>query len=315
MSWTIMDMPDQTGRTVIVTGANGGLGLETARAMTARGAHVVMAARNQEKASKAEHDVRATVGDASVEVRELDLASLDSIERFSSGVLDDFDHIDILVNNAGLMGIPEARTEDGFEMQLGVNHLGHYALTARLLPLLALIPGSRIVTVTSTARHFGRPVDPANPHLTGIYEPWRAYGQSKLANLHFAVGLERRLRSAGALTESLVAHPGLSNTDLQSHSVRATGGGASQRFFETLAQAVGMSAATGALPQLRAATDPGASGGELYAPRFGSMGAAVRRPLMGRSINTGAIETLFEVSARETGVSLDVAAAIEETRT
>lgn len=311
MSWSTADIPDQTGRIAVVTGANGGLGLETARALADKDAHVVMAARNQEKAARAENDLRGTVADASVEVRELDLASLDSIEAFSAEVIADLDQIDILVNNAGLMGIPEARTEDGFEMQFGVNHLGHYALTARLLPLMALTPGSRIVTVTSTARHFGRPVDPSNPHLEGSYEPWRAYGQSKLANLHFAIGLEGRFRSAGALTESLVAHPGLSNTDLQSHSVRATGGGASQRFFEFLAHNTGMSAARGALPQLRAATDPNASGGELYAPRFGNHGAAVRRPLVGRSLNSKSIETLFAVSAREAGLTLDVAAAMK----
>ena len=314
MSWTIADIPDQTGRTAIVTGANGGLGLETARALAARGGHVVMASRNQEKAERAIEDVRGTVASASVEVRQLDLASLDSIGVFTDQVMDDFEQIDVLVNNAGLMGIPEARTEDGFEMQFGVNHLGHYVLTARLLPLMVLTPGSRVVTVTSTARHFGRPVNPSNPHLQGVYEPWRAYGQSKLANLHFAVGLERRFRSADAVTESLVAHPGLSNTDLQSHSVRATGGGASQRFFEILASTTGMSAARGALAQLRAATDRDASGGELYAPRFGNSGAAVRRPLFGRSLDSKAIDTLFEVSARETGVALDVAAAMEAAR-
>ncbi len=314
MSWNISDMPDQTGRTAIVTGANGGLGLETARGLAERGAHVVMAARNQEKAAQAVEDILGTVPDASVELRELDLASLDSVDRLAKEALNDFDQIDILINNAGVMGIPEARTEDGFEMQFGVNHLGHFALTAWLLPLMVLTPGSRIVTVTSTARHFGRPVDPTDPHLEGNYEPWRAYGQSKLANHHFAVGLERRLRSDFALTGSLVAHPGLSNTDLQSHSVRATGGGASQRFFENLARTMGMSAARGALPQLRAATDPDASGGELYAPRFGNNGAAVRRPLMGRSHNTKAIDTLFEVSAQETGIALDVAAAMEEAR-
>lgn len=314
MSWTIADMPEQMGRTAVVTGANGGLGLETARGLAKRGAHVVMAARNQEKAAHAIAEVRSTVRDASVEVRELDLASLGSIERFATGIQDDFNQVDLLINNAGVMGIPESRTEDGFEMQFGVNHLGHYALTAWLLPLMVLTPGSRVVTITSTARHFGRPVDPSNPHLDGSYEPWRAYGQSKLANLHFAVGLERRMRSESAITESLVAHPGLSNTDLQSHSVRATGGGSSQRFFEVLAQKTGMSAAQGALPQLRAATDPNASGGELYAPRFGNHGAAVRRPLMGRSLDTNAIDTLFEVSASETGVTLDVAAAIEKAK-
>jgi NAD(P)-dependent dehydrogenase (short-subunit alcohol dehydrogenase family) len=314
MSWTVEDIPDQRGRTAVVTGANGGLGLEVARALASRGAHVVMASRNQEKARAAEEDIRSSNPDASVEVRELDLASLESVGAFTGGARRDFESIDILVNNAGVMGIPEHRTDDGFEMQFGVNHLGHYALTAQLLGLMVTVPGSRIVGVTSTARHFGRPVDPANPHLDGKYEPWRAYGQSKLANLHFAIGLETRLRKAGATTQSLISHPGLSNTDLQSHSVRATDGGASQRFFEMLAQTTGMTARRGALPILRAATDPEASGGELYAPRFANTGAAVRRPLIGRSLNSKSIETLFEVSARETGVSLDVEKAIEDAR-
>jgi NAD(P)-dependent dehydrogenase (short-subunit alcohol dehydrogenase family) len=212
------------------------------------------------------------------------------------------------------MAIPEQRTVDGFEMQFAVNHLGHYALTAHLLPRIVDIPGSRVVTVTSTARHFGRPVDPANPHLRGNYTEWGAYGQSKLANLHFAVGLDRLLREAGAKTESLVAHPGLAHTDLQPNSVRQTGGGASQRFWRWLAARTGMSAAQGALPQLRAATDRSASGGQLYAPRFVNNGAAVRRPLLGRSTNQESIDELFEVSARETAVGMDVAAALTEAR-
>lgn len=315
MSWQRTDIPDQTGRTAIVTGANGGLGLEVARALSAKGAHVVMAARNQEKARTAEADIRSDQPEASVEIRELDLGSLDSVQSFAQGILESLDHIDLLVNNAGVMGIPERRTAEGFEMQFGVNHLGHFALTAHLLPALVATPASRVVSVTSTSRHFGRPVEPSNPHLEGNYEPWRAYGQSKLANLHFAIGLERRFRDAGAPTESLVSHPGLSNTDLQSHSVRETGGGTSQRFFEFLAQNTGMSAERGALPILRAATDPEAAGGQLYAPRFVNNGAAVRRPLIGRSVNTGSIETLFEVSERETGVVLDVVAAMAKTHT
>lgn len=314
MSWTTTDMPDQSGRAALVTGANGGLGLETARALAAHGAHVIMAARNQAKATAAEEDIRSGLPDASIEIRQLDLGSLASVEALSSSVRDDFDRLDLLINNAGVMGIPETKTEDGFEMQFGVNHLGHYALTSHLLPLLVATPGSRVVTVTSTARHFGKPVDPENPHLKGTYSEWGAYGQSKLANLHFAIGLDQRLVSADAPTRSLAAHPGLSNTDLQSHSVRATDGGASQRFFEWMAGTTGMSAERGALPQLRAATDLSATGAELYAPRFGNAGIPVRRPLMGRSLNRGAIDTLFEVSERETGVALDVKGAMEGSR-
>lgn len=312
MGWTANDIPDQTGRIAMVTGANGGLGLEISRALAAKGCHVVMAARNQTKAQKAFEDIRAGQPGASIEIRELDLGSLASVETLATGVLTGFDRLDLLINNAGVMGIPRAETSDGFEMQFGVNHLGHYALTARLLPLLTATSGSRVVAVTSTARHFGKPVDPDNPHLNGIYTEWGAYGQSKLANLHFALGLEQRLRQANAPTESLVAHPGLSNTDLQSHSVRETNGGASQRFFEWLAQHTGMSPVRGALPQLRAATDPKAHGGELYAPRFGNNGPAVRRPLVGRSHNQDAIDTLFAVSEAETGLAIDVASAMAE---
>lgn len=309
MSWTTDDIPDQTGRVALVTGANGGLGLETTRALAAKGAHVIMASRNLEKAAKAEAGIRAELSDPSIEVRALDLGSLASVQRLADSVVADFDHLDLLINNAGIMAIPESRTEDGFETQFGVNHLGHYALTAHLLPLLVRTNGSRVVTVTSTARHQGRPIDPDNPHLHGNYEPWPAYGQSKLANLHFAVGLNQRLESNGAPTVSLVAHPGLSTTDLQPNSVRATGGGGSQRFWEWMAAKTGMSPARGALPQLRAATDPNAHGGELYAPRFVNFGAPVRRPLMKRSQAPEAIETLFKVSEKETGLRIDVAAA------
>lgn len=309
MSWNEQDVPDQTGRVAVVTGGNGGLGLENARALAGRGAHVVMAARNQEKAVAAAAEILSTHPEAAVEIGELDLASLASIETFASAVLATHDRIDILIDNAGVMAFPERRTADGFEMQFGTNHLGHYALTSRLLPLLVRTPGSRIVSVTSTARHFGRPVDPDNPHLVGNYDKWRAYGQSKLANVHFALGLEQRFRDAGAETQSLVAHPGLTNTDLQVNTARAGGGDTSEK----LASRYGMASADGALPQLRAATDPAASGGQLYAPRWVNWGPPVRRPLVGRSRNQSSIDTLFAVSERETGLTLDVLAALAAT--
>lgn len=305
MSWTENDVPDQSGRTVVITGANGGLGLENARALAGHGAHVVMAARNLDKATAAERGIRDVHPQALLEVRQLDLASLDSIGEFAHRFTSEHDRLDILIDNAGVMAIPEVKTKDGFEMQFGTNHLGHHALTARLLPILIRTPGSRVVSVTSTARHFGRPVDSKNPHLEGNYSPWRAYGQSKLANLHFAVGLDRKLRAAGAPTRALVAHPGLATTDLQVNTTRQGGGAMSERY----AASFGMTAAHGALPQLRAATDPEASGGELYAPRWANWGPPVRRPLMGRSKDPEAIATLFAVSERETGLSVDDAIA------
>lgn len=307
MSWNESHIPDQTGRVAVVTGGNGGLGFETTRALAAKGARVILAARNQDKAERARAEISRSHSDADLDVRQLDLASLDSVETFADSVLDDYDRLDLLFNNAGVMALPERKTEDGFEMQFGTNHLGHYALTARLLPLLVGTLGSRVVTVTSTARHFGRPVDPDNPHLEGKYDPWRAYGQSKLANLHFAVGLNRRLEAGGAPTVSLVAHPGLSNTDLQSTTAREGGG----HFWDRMSDAFGMSPADGALPQLRAATDPDAGGGQLYAPRWAQFGAPVRRPLSPRSTSTRAIEALFGVSEAETGLTIDVAEAMQ----
>ena len=312
MSWTMKNAPDQTGRIAVVTGANGGLGLATAHALAAKGAHVVMAARNQEKAASAKAAILAEVPDASLEVVELDLASLASVTAAAKAILDTHPRIDLLINNAGVMGIPERQTADGFEMQFGTNHLGHFALTALLMPaLLASDASARVVTVTSTARHFGRAVDAQNPHMQGSYDPWRAYGQSKFANLQFALELDRRLRSAGANVASLVAHPGLSNTDLQAVSVAETEGGGSQRFFHILAGKAGMTPARGALPQLRAATDPAASGGELYAPRWANFGAPVQRPVFR---GAGDASQLWDVSERETGIKFDVAALVAADR-
>ncbi len=309
MGWNAADIPDQHGRTAVVTGANGGLGLETARQLAAKGAHVVMAVRNQKKAASAIDEIRSSVPDAALELVALDLASLASVREAAEQIMAAHKSIDLLINNAGVMGIPEAKTADGFEMQFGVDHLGHWALTGLLLPALLRTRGARIVTVTSTAHLMGRAVDPANPHLHGRYRPWRAYGQAKLANFHFGLGLERELESAGAGTASLVAHPGLSNTDLQAVSVQQTGGGTSQRFFQLLARHTGMSAADGALSQLRAATDPAARGGEFYGPLFVNSGPPVRKPVVRTPGMHKAIAALWAVSERETGVVIDVRAA------
>jgi NAD(P)-dependent dehydrogenase (short-subunit alcohol dehydrogenase family) len=306
VSWSAAEIPEQSGRTAVVTGANGGLGLETARQLARKGAHVVMAARNQQKAQEAASDIRAGVPDASLELVSLDLASQASVREAAEEITRGHRRIDLLVNNAGVMGIPERKTVDGYEMQFGVDHLGHWTLTALLLPALLAIPGARIVTVTSTAHHMGHAVDPANPHLDRRYRPWRAYGQAKLANFHFGLGLQRDLAGAGATAASLVAHPGLSNTDLQAVSVRETGGGVSQRFFQMLARRTGMTPAQGALSQLRAATDPGAKGGEFYGPLFVNNGPPVRKPILRRVGMDRAIANLWEVSERETGIKLEL---------
>ena len=305
MTWSAADIPDQSGRTAVVTGANGGLGLETARELARKGAHVVMAVRNQQKAKDAVSDICASVPEASLELVALDLGSQASVREAAGLILREHAHVDLLVNNAGVMGIPERKTVDGYEMQFGVDHLGHWTLTALLLSALLASPDARIVTVTSTAHHIGRAVDPANPRLEGRYRPWLAYGQAKLANFHFGLGLQRALTRAGASTASLIAHPGLSNTDLQAVSVRESGG-ASQRFFHLLALRTGMSPAQGALSQLRAATDPQANGGELYGPLFVNNGPPVRKPIFRRLGMSDAIARLWEVSERETGVTTEL---------
>lgn len=304
MGWTADDIPDQTGRTAVVTGANGGLGLSTARDLAAKGAHVVMAVRNQAKAAAAVETIRAAVPNASLELVALDLSSQASTKEAAAQIVAAHPSIDLLINNAGVMAIGESRTVDGYETQFGVDHLGHWTFTAGLLPALVHTPNSRIVTVTSTAHHMGRAVDPSNPHLDGRYGAWRAYGQAKLANFHFGLGLQRELERAGTGTSSLIAHPGLSNTDLQAVSVEGSGGGFTQRVAHAASTKTGMSADDGALSQLRAATDPSARGGEFYGPLFVNNGPPVRKPIFRRLGLDKAIATLWEVSERETGVAL-----------
>jgi NAD(P)-dependent dehydrogenase (short-subunit alcohol dehydrogenase family) len=192
-------------------------------------------------------------------------------------------------------------------MQFGINHLGHWAFTAHLLPALLAAPAARVVTVTSTARHRARRLDPDDPHMRKNYGAWASYARSKMANLHFGLGLQQRFSRAGVAAQSLLAHPGLTNTDLQSRSVRAGGAGRLGPFFEVLTARSGMTPFEGARPQLRAATDPAAKGGELYAPRFGSNGPPVRRPVLRRRGLQEQIDVLWRVSERETGVPLVVA--------
>ena len=309
MAWTPQDIPDQTGRVAVITGGNGGLGLVSAQELARAGAHVVLAVRDQDKARAAEARIHERTPAASTEIVPLDLGSLASVREAAEAVLAAHERVDLLLNNAGLMAMPRRSTDDGFELQFGVDHLGHFALTAHLLPALLRAEAARVVTVTSVARFAGGPVHPADPHLTRRYGPWRAYARAKWANYHFGLGLQQRFERAGVAAASLLAHPGLSNTDLQSRTVREGGAGWLGAVSEVLAQRNGMTPDEGARPQLRAATDPRARGGELYAPRYGSSGPAVRRPLLRRWDLQRRIDELWAVSQRETDVLLDVGAA------
>ena len=309
MSWNTSDIPGLSGKVVVVTGANGGLGLESAKALAAAGAHVVMAARNQVKARSAYDEIKTTHDDASLEIVELDLASLESVRTAAAEITARHPVVDILINNAGLMAMPERRTVDGFEMQFGVNHLGHWVFTNGLLASLLRADAARVVTVTSTAHHFARAVDPQNPNLEGNYGPWKAYGQAKLANYHFGIGLQHEFDTHGLSAQSLLAHPGLSHTNLQVHAVDEGGSGRSGYFWRWLAANTGMEPAEGVLPQLRAATDPDARGGEFYAPRFINNGPPVRRPILRRIGLRRAIDDLWRISEEMTGTKLDLGVA------
>ncbi len=310
MSWTASDMPDQSGRTAIVTGGNGGLGLETTLELVRKGAHVIIAARNLDKAAKAEATIRAAVPSASLDVRQLDLSSKASVEEFAKGVLADHESVDLLFNNAGVMATPERQTADGFELQFGTNHLGHFYLTFLLMPTLLKADSARIVNTTSTARFNAGKYDLDNLHSRGRYKPWEAYGISKRANLHFALELNDRLAAAGSNVTAYSADPGFSKTDLQATSAAASGG-FSQRLTHGFIKVSGQSAARGALPQLRAGTDPAAQGGSLYRPKWvvqgvpivGKIGDNLRKP----SDLTG----LWDVSEADLGIDFDVSALVE----
>jgi protochlorophyllide reductase len=299
--WTTRDIPDLTGRTALVTGANAGLGREITRILAEHGARVLMACRNLEKAEAAASAIRATQPAGSVDVRQLDLASLASVRTLSDVVLHDEAALDMLVNNAGLMAVDESRTEDGFEMQFGVNHLGHFALSAHLMPLLLATPGSRVVSMSSMGHRGGRMHFDDPMYERRSYRRWPAYTQSKLANMLFTKELQRRL-GPDAPTRALAAHPGGSHTDLGFE-----GSGLSNRLIEKMVPLFTQSASAGALPAVRAATDPTAAGGEFYGPRYLVRGRAVREVPSRRARRADDARRLWELSERLTGLTIETA--------
>ncbi len=297
--WTTRDIPDLTGRTVLVTGANAGLGLEITRHLATHGARVLMACRNEQKAEAAATDLREAGLRGQVETRSLDLASLASVDALADTIGRDEPTLDLLINNAGLMAVDESHTDDGFETQFGVNHLGHFALTAGLMPVLLATPGSRVVSMSSMGHRAGRlhPTDPMFEHRS--YQRWPAYFQSKLANLLFTAELQRRL-GPDAPTQALAAHPGASRTDLGFEGTGLTNRGA--RLVMPIST---QSAANGALPAVRAATDPEARGGEFYGPRWLMMGRPVRETPSRRARRVDDARRLWDLSEQLTGHTID----------
>ncbi|MDQ2052562.1 oxidoreductase [Natronolimnohabitans sp. A-GB9] len=304
MDWTADDVPDQQGRTIVVTGANSGIGLETTRELARNGASVVMACRRTDRGRRAAADVREDVPDADLRVEACDLASLESIHAFADR-LDD--PIDVLVNNAGTMAIPRRETDDGFETQFGVNHLGHFALTGLVLEQVLEGPAARVVTVSSALHERGE-IDFDDLHGERSYDRWDAYAQSKLANVLFAYDLERRFLTAGVDAKSIVVHPGYADTRLQFRGVEGRGTWLRTAARRLMNAVLAQSPERGALPTLYAATAPDAEGGAYYGPGgLGNMrGPPERLASSDRSYDRETAHRLWAVSSELTGVTYDL---------
>ena len=300
--WTSDDIPDQSGRTALVTGANSGVGFETAKALAEHGAHVVLACRDADKGRRAAQQIRASAPTAQLTVLHLDLASLASVREAGRQAHADHVHLDLLVDNAGFGWMPYTRSEDGYELTLATNHLGHFALTGQLLDLMLDVPGSRVVVVSSPA-HRGATINFDDLQSEQKYSQRAAYGQSKLANLLFAYELQRLLATSGAETISLAAHPGGARTNFNRHLPRPFRG-PNYGLFRPFSHP----AQTGALAILRAAVDPEAHGGDYYAPSrmMEFKGYPIRRRSSDASYDEAAQARLWNASEQLTGVRYEL---------
>src|SRR3984957_8322935 len=302
-NWTTADIPDQSGRVAVITGANTGLGYETALALAGHGAHVVLAVRNLDKGKDAASRIAASSANADVKLQELDLTSLESVRAGAAQLRADYDRIDLLINNAGVMWTPKSTTKDGFELQFGTNHLGHFAFTGLLLDRLLPVAGSRVVTVSSTGHRILADIHFDDLQWERSYNRVAAYGQSKLASLLFTYELQRRLKLKGAPTAALQAHPGGSDTELTRNIPRLL-----KPVVDVVWSTFSQSAEMGALPTLRAATDPSAQGGQYYGPD--GLGEQRGYPKVVKSSEKSHDETrqrrLWQVSEELTGVTYPV---------
>ena len=302
--WIEQNIPSQAGKSALITGANSGLGFETARVLAGKGATVTLAVRDTAKGDAAAAAIRTVVPAAELVVAALDLASLASIHTFVAAFAGTHGRLDMLINNAGVMAIPRRTTADGFEMQFGTNHLGHFALTGLLLPLLLATPAARIVTVSSGAHILGK-INFDDLQGERSYNKWRTYGQSKLANLLFAYELQRKLTAAGSQAISVVAHPGYASTNLQSVGPEMEGSRIGQRTMSAANRVLAQSAAVGALPEVYAATSLAVRGGDYIGPEgfMGQRGFPKKVRSNARSYDEAVAARLWAVSERLTGVS------------
>ena len=306
--WTADQMPEMAGRTVVVTGANSGLGFEAVREFARYGASVVMACRSTDRGERAREDVLDDQAGASVEVVELDLASLASIREFADALTDRHDGLHVLCNNAGVMAIPRGETEDGFERQFGINHLGHFALTGLLLDTLRTADGGSRVVTQSSGLHENGVIDFADLQRKGEYDKFDAYARSKLANLLFAYELDRRLKAADEDVVSVACHPGYAATNLQTRGPEMRGAALQKMAMQVANRVVAQSAAMGALPMLFAATTPDIDGGEYVGPGglINIRGHPEPQRSSERSYDERTAKRLWTVSEDLTGVTYDL---------
>ncbi len=302
--WTKNDIPNMDGKVVIITGANSGLGLESTKAIAAKGATVVMACRNMSKAEKAKAEVLREVPSAKLDVMPLDNASLNSVRAFADAFKAKYDRLDLLLNNAGVMAIPRTETEDGFETQIGVNHLGHFALTGLLIDVLTSTPNARIHNTSSSAAFGGR-INLDDFMGEKSYSRWGAYGQSKLANAVFSVELNKRLKAAGYDTIANSSHPGLVMTNLQENSLQQSNAPLGERMlYAIFGRFMAHDIEMGVLPQLKASTAPDAKGGVFYGPKTMRMRGYPAEQKVNNAVNDAdLLKRFWEKSEELTGIS------------
>ncbi len=294
--WISDNVPEMTGKQVLVTGANSGLGFELSKIFASKGAELTMACRNMTKCEEALREIKDIYPVSDVKTAALDLADLSSVQSFTDSFSKKYKSLDILCNNAGVMAIPEMRTKDGFEMQFGTNHLGHFALTLGLLPLLNAANSARIVNTSSMAARMGE-IDFENLNAEKKYDKWKAYGQSKLANLLFTFELLRKLQKSDSEITVYSSHPGYSATNLTKRGPELEGASLKGKFMHIADSLVATKATLGALPTIYAATSEKAIPGEFYGPRLlGFWGLPAENKIPGKGIDSVTATKLWDIS-------------------